>query len=184
MTSAKHSVLHLCVEMIMREEGYSEKVRRCPRGYPTIAYGWKLGPVSAPLEHFKYMKVSRSIARRLIQEAVLESYMFLIESSHKPAKIFKNLNLARQAVFLSIAYQMGNHELHKFTQALIALEQNNFEKASEEMLNSHWGRIDCERSARLARQMQTGEWWYLRKNILNKLPCLDSSAKKLYKGVF
>ncbi len=152
------------VDLITKEEGYRKKVYRCSEGYPTIGIGWKLGPKYAPLDNFKFMEVSKTVARQVLKETITQSYRFLKESSHQPAQLFKELSEERQAIFISMAYQMGDHALHKFTKMMNAIEKGDFIEAANEMLDSRWARQTPERAQRHAEQMRTGQWhpYYLK----------------------
>lgn len=71
---------------------------------------------------------------------------------------FGTLNEPRQAVLLQMAFQLGTVGLLKFARTLQAVHEGRWADASAGMLNSVWASQTPHRAARLAQQMQTGEW--------------------------
>jgi len=71
---------------------------------------------------------------------------------------FGQLNEARQAVLLQMAFQMGTHGLLQFKQTLGAVRDQRWSDAAGNMLASVWAKQTAGRARRLARQMETGEW--------------------------
>lgn len=71
---------------------------------------------------------------------------------------FKALNDARQAVLVSMVYQMGGQGVLDFQHALAAMRDEHWATAAVEMLDSKWARQTPKRAQRAARQMETGEW--------------------------
>jgi lysozyme len=68
------------------------------------------------------------------------------------------LDEVRQAVLIGMAFQMGTAGLLAFKQTLAAVEARRYPDAAKLMLNSLWARQTPERAARMARQMETGQW--------------------------
>lgn len=71
---------------------------------------------------------------------------------------FQELSEPRQAVLLSMAFQMGIRGLMNFHQTLQACEENRFNDAAAQMLDSTWAHQTPGRAARLSQQMATGLW--------------------------
>ena len=70
----------------------------------------------------------------------------------------EKLNDARQAVLIGMAFQMGMKGLLQFKRALGSIEDGHYSKAAAEMMDSAWARQTFGRAARMAKQMETGEW--------------------------
>lgn len=71
---------------------------------------------------------------------------------------FRNMNDPRQAVLISMVFQMGGRVLG-FHDALAAMRDEHWATAAMEMLDSQWGRSDSpKRARRAAHQMETGQW--------------------------
>lgn len=71
---------------------------------------------------------------------------------------FGQLNEPRQAVLISMCFQMGIHRLLGFAATLAACRDQHFETAAENMRQSIWAHQTPSRAARLAYQMATGAW--------------------------
>lgn len=70
--------------------------------------------------------------------------------------LWRTLNDARQAVLLSMAFQMGVDGLLGFKRTLAHIFSGNLADAKLNMLKSEWATQTPERAARLAQQMERG----------------------------
>lgn len=68
------------------------------------------------------------------------------------------LDDARQFVLLSMAFQLGISGLSTFTHTLALIEAGDYARAAEAMKASLWAKQTPARVARLAEQIETGEW--------------------------
>jgi lysozyme len=84
----------------------------------------------------------------------------LIASGHCQRQFpwFDALNEPRQAVLVSMAFQMGVTRLLKFANTLAAIREGRYDDAAAGMRASVWARQTPHRAIRLADQMATGEW--------------------------
>jgi lysozyme len=71
---------------------------------------------------------------------------------------FSQLNEPRQAVLLSMAFQMGTPGLLAFKNALAAVKRQDWTEAKRQMLDSTWAKQTPARAERMAKQMEIGEW--------------------------
>ena len=69
---------------------------------------------------------------------------------------WRSLNLPRQAVLVSMAYQMGEAGLDGFKNTLAAIEGGYYALASAKMLMSAWAKQTPNRAAREAAIMKSG----------------------------
>lgn len=70
----------------------------------------------------------------------------------------RDLNEPRQAVLIGMAFQMGTAGLLGFKSTLANIQAGRYAQAATGMLNSLWAQQTPGRAARMARQMETGEW--------------------------
>lgn len=70
----------------------------------------------------------------------------------------EDLNDARKAVVLSMAFQMGVDGLMKFKTTLAHIHHQRWQEAHDSMLDSLWAKQTPARAKRHAEQMKTGEW--------------------------
>jgi lysozyme len=66
--------------------------------------------------------------------------------------------LPRRAVLINMAFQLGRPRLALFKGVLAAARDEHFNDAAHHMRDSLWARQTPKRAARLARQMETGDW--------------------------
>lgn len=69
---------------------------------------------------------------------------------------WRGMSLLRQAVLLSMAYNLGTTGLMGFPHMLACAQAGNYVGASEQMMNSQWARQVPNRAKRLSQQMATG----------------------------
>lgn len=68
------------------------------------------------------------------------------------------LDEPRKAVLIGMAFQMGLDGLLKFKNTLAMVQRRQFKEAGAGMLNSLWAKQTPQRAARMAKQMETGQW--------------------------
>ena len=68
------------------------------------------------------------------------------------------LDAPRLAVLIGMAFQMGTSGLLGFKQTLHAAREGRYTAAAGLMLVSKWAEQTPARAARMAKQMETGEW--------------------------
>ena len=81
-------------------------------------------------------------------------------------KFIQNINLEnnriineiRQRIIIDMAFNMGVPRLGKFKKMWKAIEEENFEEAKIQMLDSRWANQVGNRAVRLSNAMETGEW--------------------------
>jgi lysozyme len=71
---------------------------------------------------------------------------------------FGQLNEARQAVLIQMAFQMGTRGLLGFPRTLAAVHDGHWDEAANGMLMSKWAQQTPGRAHRLSRQMRLGVW--------------------------
>ena len=145
-------------KLLFKEEGCRNKPYYCKLNYPTVGVGKRIGPKNAPLSLYQFAVPDQvaalwlnvdiaELSEELKQDTVISSAWYAC-------------NEQRQAILLSMAFQMGVDGLRKFKATLALIAAKQFAQASKEMLNSAWASPaqTPERARRHAAQMQSGEW--------------------------
>ena len=83
----------------------------------------------------------------IVEKEVCESHPCVVE-----------LDEIRQRVIIDMAFNMGVPRLNKFKKMWKAIEEENFEEAKIQMLDSRWANQVGNRAVRLSNAMETGEW--------------------------
>jgi len=159
--------------ILRAEEGFRPWPYRCSSGVWTIGYGtaieWDLlsdtlnaleaeGTLSAsPSPGYRGpgpepMRINAGLAEALMRQRVAADAAALIKYSWFAAQAPE-----RQAILLSMAYQMGLPDLLLFRRTIAALEGGNHTEAAREMLNSRWALQTPSRAQRQAEAMRTGD---------------------------
>lgn len=71
---------------------------------------------------------------------------------------FRDLNPARKAVIISMAFNLGLAGVLKFNSMIQAIEDKRWALAAAEMLNSKWAQQVGQRAVELAHMMHSGEF--------------------------
>jgi lysozyme len=71
-------------------------------------------------------------------------------------KFYPKLDEIRQMVLLDMCFNLGVQGLLNFTQMMLALEAEDYNRAAQEMLDSRWAEQVGERANMLAQVMKTG----------------------------
>lgn len=134
----------LLEQYIIAEEGFSQKPYRCTAGKLTIGFGFNLDDTGLSRE--ECLLVLRHRLDNLVREIV------------KRLPWYRNLNHARQAVLVGMAYQMGLAGMLGFKQTLAYAEAGQYEAAAAGMLASKWARQTPPRARRAAYMMRYGRF--------------------------
>lgn len=145
------------ISLLNKEEGFSSAPYYCSEGYPTIAGGIRIGPKGAPLDQYQFT-VSKALSAVWMAEKVKET----IEDMGRHPIIMAAMSVCnepRQAILISMSYQMGASKVAKFTDTLSAIANERWGDAKAGMLDSKWARQTKNRANRHAIQMLTGSWY-------------------------
>lgn len=144
--------------LIEYEEGFRNRPYYCTERYPSVGYGFKIGAKDAPLPSFFLPRRAADVwlAELLVgTHDEMQKYP-VIAAAYKACAG----NDAREAVLISMAYQLGALGLSKFGRTLGFVAAGNWRAASVEMLDSLWASPSQtpERAKRHSQQMLTGVW--------------------------
>lgn len=70
--------------------------------------------------------------------------------------VFDQLNEPRQWALISMVFQMGRKGVSKFKNMLVAIEDQDFDRAADEMLDSRWARQTPRRAELQSKMMREG----------------------------
>ena len=144
-------------EQLEIDEGFSKIVYLCPAGKKSIGFGYNLDANSLVLSsntisNYFSRGISENEARLLLCRCISDVQKKL----RGRIKGFSELNTVRQDILTNMAFNMGVAGLLDFHKMLRAIEDNDFNKAADEMKNSKWFHQVGMRSKRLEHEMRTG----------------------------
>lgn len=136
--------------IIALEENFRAKPYYCSENFPTVGYGERVGDKNAPLPNItRTEKEAREFLRKRIQDAINKL-------STQKALAWSKCNQQRQAILVSMVYQLGFNGTLVFKKMWAAIEAGNFEEASKQMLDSLWVKQTRNRALRHAKTMKEG----------------------------
>ena len=132
------------------EEGRRRSAYKCTNGFWTIGVGHRLTDKELGMYE---ERISNSEVDNLLETDITEA-----TEAAKKYPWFDKLNEARQAVVISMIFQLGKFGFDKFQNTIKLLAKHQYDAASVQMLMSLWAKQTPERAKRHAEQMKTGEW--------------------------
>ena len=124
------------LEAIKLSEGFRDKVYKDTLGIDTIGYGFAI----------KDLVLDEDISEMILKRK-LEA---LVERVNKRFDFVEGLPEEAQEVVYEMCYQLGVTGVSKFKKTLLYLENEEFNMASKEMLDSKWARQTPNRANRLS----------------------------------
>ncbi len=127
-------------ERLKDHEGFSPTIYRCPAGYWTIGYGHRIGA---------HWRISPQVGELLLEEDIHKrTFEYL--------SLGWDLDLVRQDVIIEMIFWMGLCGTLNFKKMCAAIEQKDWNKAADEMLDSRAARNYPVRMNGLAKTMRNG----------------------------
>ena len=124
------------LQKIKHHEGFRSRVYKCTEGYDTIGYGFAI----------KDLELDEDLA----EEILIRKLEKLIKRVRTKFDWLDSVPREVQGVLVNMAYQMGLSGVCKFRLALKYMENQNWERAADEMLMSRWARQTPNRAKELS----------------------------------
>ena len=150
--------------MLIRDEGMELKVYKDTLGIDTIGAGRNLK--DRPLTVTQLQHLGLSDMQDIYDNGITlygARYILRIDVDIAERELLdahpcvKNLNAPRQMVCVNMAFNLGMPRLNKFKKMWSAIEDEDYNNASVEMLDSRWAEQVKGRATRLSDIMRTGE---------------------------
>jgi len=130
------------ISLLIRHEGWEDKPYVDTVGKITIGVGRNL--TDNGLSHKEILFLLENDVKRTEHE-LKQNFAW-----------YKTLGRPRQMVVISMVFNVGLPRFHSFINMIKALENQDFVKAAEEMLDSKWAKQVGHRSLELANMMESG----------------------------
>ncbi|MAT39733.1 MAG: hypothetical protein CL946_09035 [Ectothiorhodospiraceae bacterium] len=131
-------------EQIKQDEGLRLSLYKCPANKLTIGYGWNIEDNGIPQE------IADSLFEISFQNAKLDA------ATYVGPMAWSQLSETRRGVIINMSFNLGLNRLRAFRRLRHYLQQGDYDKAANEMINSHWYNQVGERARRLVEQMRNG----------------------------
>ena len=122
-------------------------------GYETVGYGHLI----LETDPENGLQVGTPISDERINELFEEDLAVCTTELDKHLPFWKNLNDVRQICLIDLTFNLGMPRLRKFVKTLDHIENNRFEEASIELLDSRYAKQVGKRAERIAEMLRTGE---------------------------
>ena len=134
------------IDMLILHEGLELKPYQCTADKTTIGVGRNLQDVGITEDEAKYLL--QNDIDRILKE--VEHWSFL-----------EKLNEPRQAVILDMVFNMGvtRFNANTWVKTFAAIQDEDFDEAANQMLDSKWANQVGQRAIRLSQMMRKGEWY-------------------------
>ena len=124
------------IEKIKEHEGFRDKVYKCSEGFDTIGYGFAI----------KDLVLDEDIAEMILERKLKK----LTDAIRSKIDWFDDSPQEVQDVVTNMCYQIGLSGFLKFKKTIYYLETEQYQEASEEMLDSLWARQTPNRAKELS----------------------------------
>lgn len=140
--------------MIEFDEGFRSKPYLCTENKLTIGIGRNIEDVGITKDEALYMLKNdiKRVVRDILATRLCE---------------FEKLSPARYAVLINMGFNMGVPKLKKFKRMWDAINNQDWNQAAYEMIDSKWATQVGDRAVRLSNQMRSGEWQYGKREVYN-----------------
>ena len=131
-------------DQLIDHEGLELKPYQCTADKLTIGVGRNIEDRGITEDEARYL-LKNDI--KIVEDELLEK---------KP--VVAGLDAVRQRVLVDMGFNLGTPTLLKFQNMWAAIEEEDFERAAEEAMDSRWAKQVGRRAERLCQAMATGEW--------------------------
>ena len=131
-------------DQLIDHEGLEFKPYQCTADKLTIGVGRNIEDRGITEDEARYL-LKNDI--KIVEDELLEK---------KP--VVAGLDAVRQRVLVDMGFNLGIPTLLKFQNMWAAIEEEDFETAADEAMDSRWAKQVGRRAERLCQAMATGEW--------------------------
>lgn len=121
-------------EDLIRHEGYVAEIYLCSENYPTFGIGHMVTeedmeytwPIGTPVEDERILQVFEQD----FQDAYSDACALFLNFDSLPDKA--------QRVIVNMCFNLGRHRMSGFKNMIKAVNEGNYKKAADEMIDSRW----------------------------------------------
>jgi lysozyme len=130
------------LDLLRKHEGLRLKPYRCTAGALTVGYGHNLDANG----------ITQDDAERFLERDAQRA----LDCARAEVSNFDVLTRNRQAVLISMVFQLGPSSFRQFRRTIELVERGEFTEAAKQMLLSRWAKQTPRRAEELARMMEQG----------------------------
>ena len=149
-------------EEISSDEGKVLHAYLCSQSHKTVGIGHKVLETDAESSLYVYgigadVADGQSISEGRCYELFQEDVQVAIDGCQKIYNNWEELPEEMQHVLVNMAFQLGQTGLSKFKNLKVAIEDYQWQRAAEEMLDSRWAKQTPARAQRLYKRVSSLE---------------------------
>jgi len=131
-------------ESIRRHEGWRDKAYQDSEGIWTVGYGRNL----------QELEIDKQLGEKWLEDDLKTARL-----AAERIPEYSLLTDERKDVLVEMVYNMGPSRVAGFRMMLAAIRDGDWEEAAIQMLDSKWAKQVGVRARRLAKQMESSEYW-------------------------
>jgi len=138
---------HEGLRLYVYDDATGREIRKGSRvqGHPTIGVG-------------RLLTSARGLSTIEIEMLLENDIEVVVDELNRNVPWWNELNESRQAVMVNLCFNLGWPRLSLFENMLDAAEKGNWDRASDELMDSKWFRQVGLRGLELVEQLRTGAW--------------------------
>jgi len=140
------------LEELMLDEGVIHEIYNDHLGYPTFGVGHLI--TEKDEEHGK--PLGTPVSEERVTECLNADVDIVCAELDKNMEWWRGLNDTRQRVMANMCFNLGYPRLSKFKKFLAAVQEEDWETAAVEMMDSKWATQVGDRAVRLREKMLNG----------------------------
>jgi|TARA_R100000479_G_C6375298_1_gene198771 lysozyme len=140
------------LEELMLDEGVIHEIYNDHLGYPTFGVGHLI--TEKDEEHGK--PLGTPVSEERVTECLNADVDIVCAELDKNMEWWRELNDTRQRVMANMCFNLGYPRLSKFKKFLAAVQEEDWETAAVEMMDSKWATQVGDRAIRLREKMLNG----------------------------
>mgnify|MGYP003133995700 FL=1 len=140
------------VEELIKDEGYKYEIYLDHLGYPTFG----VGHLVLETDEEYGQPVGTPVSEKRILECLNNDIDIVCKELDQNMTWWSELDDTRQRVLANMAFNLGLPRLGKFKKFLAAVQEQDWEKAAVEMMDSKWATQVGNRAVRLKEKMLNG----------------------------
>ena len=140
------------VEELIKDEGYKYEIYLDHLGYPTFG----VGHLVLETDEEYGQPVGTPVSEERILECLNNDIDIVCKELDQNMSWWSEMDDTRQRVLANMAFNLGLPRLGKFKKFLAAVQEQDWEKAAVEMMDSKWATQVGNRAVRLKEKMLNG----------------------------
>lgn len=145
------NLIEIAKEDIIRHEGYVREIYLDTEKLPTFG----VGHLVTELDPEYTWPVGSPVTDERILQAFHDDFMVALKDAQELFDDFNSHSLTVQRVLVNMAFNLGRTRLGKFKNMIAAVNDKDYSRAADEMIDSRWYRQVGRRSKELVEMMKT-----------------------------